>query len=328
MTQTPSVTTIGKGTGFCATAPGKRTSEPSGILVVDKPEGMTSFAVVAKVKKLLRIRKAGHCGTLDPFATGVLPVCLNQATRIVDQLLVQDKVYRCTIHFGIETDTLDRTGKVLRTIPCPPPPAEELQAAVSRFQGTYLQQVPRYAAVHVQGRRLYEWSRDGIEVEAPKREVQVYRIDLLEYRWPEATLEVHCAKGTYIRQLAADIGSVLGCGAHLTQLRRLASGSFDVASAVPLDTIEKISADQAFEGKMLSMNTALAHIPAVAIEEESLIDRLCDGYLDPAWQAGHRESFSLYRGPVRIVDTEDHLRALWWPHPEDAQGRRLRVFQY
>ena len=168
----------------------------SGVLLLDKPEACTSFRVVKEVQKLLSLHKVGHCGTLDPFATGVLVLCLNRATRIADQLLEQDKVYRFVIRLGFESDTLDREGAILPVYAGPPLSEASLQACLDRFQGTYEQQVPRYAAVKVQGQRLYEWSRKGITIAQPMREVTIYRLRLLAFHWPEASLEVHCSKGT------------------------------------------------------------------------------------------------------------------------------------
>jgi tRNA pseudouridine55 synthase len=300
----------------------------SGILVVDKPEGLTSFAVVRKVKEALRLEKAGHCGTLDPFATGVLVVCLNQATRIADQLSEQDKVYRFTIQLGMETDTLDRTGRVTRIYEGQARSEGELRCSLDHLMGSLTQEVPRYAAVRVQGKRLYEWSRRGIEVTRPKREIAVYRMELLAYRWPEATLEVRCSKGTYVRQLAADIGGLMGCGAHVTGLNRVASGPFRVEHAISMETLEETVERSCWRRKLVSMSEALSHLPAVRIEDQGLLGRLRVGNLDREWEAENQKRFEGCSQAVRLLSGEDQLEALWWPNPEAVQRRRrLRVFR-
>lgn len=185
-----------------------------GVLVLDKPEGITSAKAAAKVKKLLKPRKIGHTGTLDPFATGVLVLCLGEATRASDQIVGLDKVYRATLCFGVETDTQDRTGQVIGrsdVVFC----ENDLLGVLSAFSGVCRQTVPRFSAVRVDGRRLYELSRRGIEVDLPDREICIHSIELQSFQWPEAVVEVCCSKGTYIRQLASDIGSRLGSLAHL-----------------------------------------------------------------------------------------------------------------
>ena len=183
--------------------------ETGGILVLDKPEGFTSAKAAAKIKKLLSPRKIGHTGTLDPFATGVLVLCLNEATRAADQITNLDKVYHATLRFGVETDTLDRTGKVVRQSDRVFS-EKDLIEVLNSFAGACVQTVPRFSAVRVGGRRLYELSRKGIEVERPEREICIHSIVLNYFRWPEAAIEVCCSKGTYIRQLASDIGEKLG----------------------------------------------------------------------------------------------------------------------
>lgn len=299
--------------------------EAGGVLAVDKPEGPTSFAVVNRIKKRLRLRKAGHCGTLDPFATGLLLVCINQATRISDQLLDQDKVYRFRIRLGVETDTLDKTGKVTRTHDGPPPSKAQLQAAPDSFRGVLLQTVPRYAAVRVEGRRLYELSRKGMEVDRPQREICIRRLELLSYCWPDADFEVCCSKGTYVRQLAADIGDLLGCGAHVSELRRLSIGPFSIDRAVSFKDVDSGAETDRWERELISMNDALAHLPFVLVEDGTVLKRVQDGQISPGWEAVQKERFSGCNSPVRILGKDDRLVALWWPFPETPSQRRLRV---
>lgn len=304
-------------------------SEESGLLVVDKPEGLTSFAVVARVKRRLNLRKAGHCGTLDPFATGVLLICLNQATRIADQLLNQAKLYRFSVRLGIETDTLDRTGNVVRVCEQVVPPGEQLADVVQSFEGRQMQVVPLYSAKRIQGRRLYDWARRGIgEIELPEQEVHIHRLKLVSYQYPEIVLEAECSKGTYIRQLASDLGCKLGCGGHVSELRRLGCGRFEIERAKTLDEIMNVSSSDSPAEGIVSMNEALSHLPALVIRDEQILHRLRFGHIDPTWEMEHRGCFSDEDVPVRLVTDQDRLAALWWPHPRAGQHRRLRLFQF
>jgi tRNA pseudouridine55 synthase len=299
----------------------------SGVLVLDKPEERTSFSVVNEIKRLLRLKKVGHCGTLDPFATGVFLLCINKATRIADQLLEQDKVYRCEVRFGFESDTLDRTGKIVPIYDGPPVPEAELQQSLDRFHGAYEQQVPRYAAVKVQGRRLYALSRKGIAIDLPSRGIHIHSIKLLSFTWPEATLEVHCSKGTYIRQLAADIGRDLRCGAYVSELRRLASGPFALDQAISLEELRLAVHRQCWQENLMGMNEALAHLPLVSIAHQETRKRLQDGHLEPALEMDFQERFAGQTTPVRLVAAlNNELIALWWPHENGQKQRRLRVF--
>lgn len=308
-------------------ADNRAVSVPSGILVVDKPEGMTSFGVVKKVQRALRLEKAGHCGTLDPFATGALLICMNQATRISDLLSLQNKRYLATLRLGIETDTLDGTGKIVARHAGEPICVEAFSEVLGRFRGTFSQQVPRFAAVHVDGRRLYEYARKGIPVDAPVREVCVQNLDLIAFEWPFATVDVSCSKGTYIRQIGADIGHHLGCGAHLTSLRRLESGSFRIEQALTLDELVALRDPEELAKRIISMSEALDHLPRVVMHEERMLGRLQEGALDPDWEEVARREWPRGSPPVRILDGRQALRALWWPHQQDEHGRRLRVFR-
>jgi len=302
----------------------------SGILIVDKPEGLTSFAVVAKVKKSLDLKKAGHCGTLDPFATGVLLICVNQATRIADQLSLQDKHYRFSMRLGVETDTLDRTGQLVRTYDGPAICESNFLSAASGFVGIYRQRVPRYAAVKVQGKRLYELARKGVEVELPSRDITIHHLKLISYVWPEAVMEVCCSKGTYIRQLAADIGRELNCGAYVSELRRLASGPFDISRAISFEQFRLTPEDNCWRERLIPMNEALDHLPVIVIEDGQILQGLSNGYLDPAWAKEKRERLTQKEGPVRLLAAADRqLTALWWPEWRDDNEKRrcLRVFK-
>jgi tRNA pseudouridine55 synthase len=298
----------------------------SGVLLLDKPANISSFAAISQLKRLLNAERVGHCGTLDPFATGLLLVCLNQATRIVDQLLVQDKVYRFTMHLGVETNTLDRTGAICRRYDGKPPDEASLKQVAAVFRGRYLQQAPKYSAIKVRGRRLYEWTRQGIDMETPVRPVLIHRLELENYEWPEAVFEVHCSKGTYVRQLAADIGEKLSCGGHVSQLRRLTSGRFNIDQATTLGELKGISEDSNWRSKLLSLNEALSHLPECIMGSPAVPAFLQGGHLDADWEAHQRLALGINRqGPVRLVNGEGRLLALWWPYAQ-AGERRLRVF--
>ncbi len=205
-----------------------------GILVVDKPAGPTSSDVVQAVKRLLRADKVGHTGTLDPLATGVLPLCLGKATRLSQYLLDADKGYRATLRLGARTDTGDAEGRVVEEKPVPELGREGLEAVLASLIGEQLQKPPMYSAVKVGGERLYERARRGEQVERAARPIRIAALGLVELAPPLLVVDVVCSKGTYVRVLAEDIGERLGTAAHLAALRRTRSGGFSEADAVPL----------------------------------------------------------------------------------------------
>jgi tRNA pseudouridine55 synthase len=209
----------------------------SGVLVVDKPKGPTSHDVVDRVRRALGVRRVGHTGTLDPFATGVLPVCVGKATRLVRFLSGGTKVYVATVRLGFDTDTDDLTGTPLHEPREVWLSTEEISTALSSLVGEIEQTAPAYSAKHVAGRRLYDLAREGVAVTRPTSRVVVHEIRLLQSRGEELDLEVSCSPGTYIRALARDLGAALRTGGHLTALRRLRSGSFGIEQAVTLDAL-------------------------------------------------------------------------------------------
>jgi tRNA pseudouridine55 synthase len=298
--------------------------EQGGILILDKPEGITSAGAASRVKKLLAPRKIGHTGTLDPFATGVLVLCINEATRAADQISEMDKVYLSTIRFGIETDTLDRTGKITGQSEVTFS-ERDLTEVLQTFSGACVQETPRFSAVRVNGRRLYELSRKGIEVDRPQREICINSIELRSFEWPEAVVQICCSKGTYVRQVASDVGRKLGSGAHLSTLRRLSVGPFNVDSAVRLDP-ETTAAHVA--AGVIRLNQALCHLPEALMMDQKYLGRLRNGQLDPDWESKQRESFYAGSDAVRIVTYNNRLAALWWPNAAHDGSRRLRVFPF
>jgi len=243
-----------------------------GVLVVDKPVGPTSFAVVRRVRDLLRRlhgrkAKVGHGGTLDPLASGVLPVCIGEGTKLAPFLLDADKAYEATVRFGVETDTLDAAGAVVAERGSAGLDETTLRAALARFRGSIEQVPPMFSALKWAGRPLYDYARAGITVERQPRAVTVHELELTSWEPPHARLRVRCSKGTYVRTLAADLGAAVGTGAHLAALRRTASGPFHLAQAVTLEAVEA-AVDGGQPLPLVSLAEALAHLPAVTLPEE------------------------------------------------------------
>lgn len=212
------------------------TSLISGVLVIDKPVGPTSHTVVSRVKKILGT-KVGHTGTLDPAASGVLPLVLGRATRLAQFILAADKVYQAEIRLGVETDTYDAEGEVVAEQTVPDFSDQEIEQALDQFRGKVEQIPPMYSAIKIQGERLYKAARRNEVVERPARSIEIFRLDLAGRDEQSLKIEVHCSSGTYIRSLAHDLGQLLGCGAHLQQLRRTRTGAFDLASAITLEEV-------------------------------------------------------------------------------------------
>ena len=235
-----------------------------GVVIVDKPAGITSHDAVDRVRKLLGERKAGHTGTLDPMATGVLAVCVGEATKIASFLTGDDKVYEATMRLGVRTDTLDMTGQVLAEQE-PRATDADVKAVLAAFAGKISQVPPQYSAVKVRGKALYKWARKGIRVEAPAREVEIREILLQGIELPRVRFTVTCSKGTYIRTLCADMGDRLGCGAALEQLRRTRSGSFREEDAVRLDGDSDDGIRAKLEQGLIPMNRALPGLRDIVI---------------------------------------------------------------
>ena len=238
------------------------------ILVIDKPSGPSSFLVCRRVRGLLgkKGEKVGHGGTLDPFASGVLPICIGEDTKVVPFLLDADKTYDAVARFGVETDTLDGTGRVVAEHSLKGLDAAAIAAALAGFRGLISQVPPMYSALKREGRPLYAYARQGETVDRPARQVTIHELELVAFEPPDrARLRIRCSKGTYIRSLAADLGHGLGVGAHLLELRRTASGPFSLAQAITLDELRaRIAEGRALP--MLSALDALAHLPRVTVD--------------------------------------------------------------
>lgn len=243
----------------------------NGIIIIDKPENFTSFDVIAILRKVLKIKKIGHTGTLDPMATGVLPVLIGNATKIQDLIPNHDKEYCAKFKLGITTDTLDITGKVLsqtKSFITKP----ELMCALEKFNGEIEQTPPMYSAIQKNGVRLYDLARKGIVVEREKRTITIYKLNLLEFNEEkqEGTMLVKCSKGTYIRSLCDDIGKILGCGAVLSSLRRTMACGFEIKDSIPLNIIQNIKdiyEDQSILKKIIPVEKAFLCYSKVQVSQ-------------------------------------------------------------
>ncbi|MDP2195716.1 MAG: tRNA pseudouridine(55) synthase TruB [Rhodocyclaceae bacterium] len=236
-----------------------------GVLLLDKPLGISSNAALQKARWLFNAAKAGHTGTLDPLATGLLPLCFGEATKFSSTLLDADKTYLATVKLGVVTATADAEGQVLATHPVTTTEAD-LRAVLPRFTGAIEQVPPMYSALKRDGTPLYELARQGIEVDRMPRRVTIHALDLLGWRGDTFDLAVDCSKGTYVRTLAADIGSALGCGAHLAALRRTRVGMLDLAQAITLEAIEALPAETR-DSLLQPPDTLLAELPIAQLNE-------------------------------------------------------------
>jgi tRNA pseudouridine55 synthase len=281
----------------------------NGVVVIDKPSGPTSRDVVEEVRQTLGVRKAGHTGTLDPMATGVLPVCLGEATKLVQFLVLDSKEYRATLLLGVRTDTLDTEGIVL----CREEPRatrEQVETALNGLKGKRDQIPPRYSAVKVRGRALYDWTRRGADVEAPAREVEIYDIRIEEIRFPEVDFTVSCSKGAYIRSLCAEVGETLGCGACMSALRRTRSGNFHEEEAVALGGLTGEEKRERLSAHLLPLVELLPDVAVIDVDLP-LAQRLRNGYQpDGEVLARYHIPFLVAGDVIKITDHGGHLVAV------------------
>lgn len=243
----------------------------NGILNVMKPPGMTSFDVVASLRRILKTKKIGHTGTLDPGAVGVLPVCVGSATKAIEFMTEKDKLYRAELKLGITTDTQDITGQVTDTRKVNVTREQVLDAIMS-FVGTYSQVPPMYSAVKINGQKLYELARSGKTIEREPRVVNIYYINVIDISEEDGSVlfDVACSKGTYIRTLCADIGEKLGCGGCMSFLIRLKSGPFDLESSLTLDEIEELYSADRLKEKMFHVDRVFADLDEVVLKEAEI----------------------------------------------------------
>jgi tRNA pseudouridine55 synthase len=254
-----------------------------GVLLLDKPEGLSSNDALVRAKRLLNAEKAGHTGTLDPFATGLLPLCFGEATKFSQDLLEADKTYETTVHLGVSTNTGDTEGEVTATAEVAVTPAQ-IEAVLARFRGPIAQVPPMHSALKRDGRPLYEYARAGITLEREARQVVIHALELLSYEAPLLRLSVTCSKGTYVRVLGEDIGAALGCGAHLKTLRRTAVGRLTLDGAVTLEQFGAL--DEAQRAAALApVDALLSSFPLLNLDDE-LARRFLHGQRLPLEQSG------------------------------------------
>jgi tRNA pseudouridine55 synthase len=308
-----------------------------GFLIVDKPEGITSLDVVREVKRRLGVRKAGHIGTLDPFATGVLPIALNEGTKLIPFLNEEPKRYEGILMLGEETTTDDCTGDVISKYPWGGVCREALEIAFQSFCGRIQQVPPMFSAVKVDGKPLYRLARKGIEVERKEREIHVFEIQIDAMDLPRVRFRVSCSKGTYVRTLAKDIGRKVGCGAHLIQLRRVQSGLFSIGKAMGWEELKGLSVNSAsLRSRLIPLEDALPGLPEV-IGDQRLVQkvRLGQGALVRDLSPQSLSTFdrgkwvkitSPGEGLVAILRSEIKHSDIPWTDSDSVVFRPLRVF--
>jgi tRNA pseudouridine55 synthase len=282
-----------------------------GVLLLDKATGMTSNDALQKARRLYNAAKAGHTGTLDPLATGLLPLCFGEATKFAGELLDADKTYIATVQLGVTTDTADAEGKVLETRPVTSSQAD-VEAVLQRFLGDIEQVPPMHSALKRAGKPLYEYARAGIEVERAARPVRIHSLSLLGWRGENFDLEVACSKGTYVRTLAADIGAALGCGAHLSALRRTRIGALDIADAVGLAALDALElADR--DARLQAPDALLAKLPRADISEADSLRVLHGQGIRWVGEVGHR--YRIYGPESRFLGLGE-VNADGWLNPK------------
>jgi len=291
-----------------------------GILNINKATGMTSHDVVAKIRKLLKQKRVGHAGTLDPAASGVLPICVGQGTRVAEYLSESGKAYQAEIVLGVVTDTYDSQGTIVRTASLTVlgvNPMMNNEEALQQFIGPQMQMPPRYSAIKIQGRPAYKLARAGEEIPLQPRPITISKLEILQWRPPRLTLAIECSKGTYVRSLAYDLGELLGCGAHLGALLRTRSGPFTLSESITLEELELAIEAGTVQEYVHPADLALHQYPALMLDDAA-VERVLHGnafkYDDP-----HRHTYSdLARvydavGRFLAIAQWDAERGLWQP---------------
>lgn len=238
-----------------------------GIILLDKRLGVSSNKALQEVRRLFNANKAGHTGSLDPLATGLLPLCFGEATKVSALMLDDDKRYQVTVKLGVMTDTGDAEGQIIETRPVPPLSIEQIQACLEQFKGTQAQVPPMYSALKYNGKKLYELARDGITIERKVRDITIYELNLLEFISETLMLDVACSKGTYIRSLAEDIGHNLGCGGTVTTLRRTQAGQFHLHEAKTIEQLNAMTSDE-LHATLQATDKPLEKLPAIHLLPE------------------------------------------------------------
>lgn len=282
-----------------------------GFVIIDKPTGWTSHDVVARVRRIVEEKRVGHAGTLDPSATGVLPVAVGNATRAIEYLAEADKAYTAEVTFGVVTDSADREGEMIATADATHLTRDAVEAAVATFQGPLQQVPPMHSAIKVDGKRLYEHARKGETIDIEPRQVTIHEIRVVGWQVPVATIEVTCSKGTYIRSLARDIGERLGTGAHLSALRRTRVGSFGLDKAISLDDL----AARGFDAVAMPPDTAMSHLPRLDLSVEASAD----------WREGRTVPAPGATGTLRVYDASGAWVGVGQAVPYQDRVRPVKV---
>ena len=307
-----------------------------GLLVIDKPIGMTSLDAVRIIKARWSLRKAGHVGTLDPFATGVLPIVMDEGTKLVPFLREDPKEYEAVMKLGEETTTDDYTGEISRRGSWEELTEETIREAFRSFQGRMLQRPPMFSAVKVKGKPLYRMARKGIEIDREEREVQLYELQVHEVDLPLVHFSVSCSKGTYIRALARDLGRTMGCGAHLLSLRRTRSGSFTIQQALSIEAVKTLSGREVLRSFLIPFKEVLSNLPEV-VGEERLLRKVRHGremrvgdfdpQILPCFEKGEwLRMTSPEEGLVAILRSEMKREEMGQADPKEVVFRPIRVF--
>ena len=281
----------------------------SGIINVYKEKGFTSFDVVAKLRGILKTKKIGHTGTLDPDAEGVLPVCIGRATKVCDILTDKDKVYEAVMLLGVETDTQDTSGEILKELPVGVS-EEAVKEAILSFVGEYAQVPPMYSALKVNGKKLYELAREGKTVERKARNVQIFSIEILEMNLPKVRMSVHCSKGTYIRTLCHDIGQKLGCGGCMDKLLRTKVGVFELADTLKLAEIDALAKEGLVEERIISVDELFEDYAKVWMKQE----------FDVVVHNGNRVKRKMFE--EKLSSNTERLRVY------DSKGEFVGIYEY
>lgn len=305
----------------------------SGVLVVDKPVGLTSHDVVQIIRRGTGIRRAGHTGTLDPRASGVLVVLVGPAVRLSEFVSAADKRYQATLRLGTSTDTYDAEGQIMRSAPVDDISEEQFDEIIKNYEGEIEQVPPPYSSVKVKGRKAYEHARNGEEVELKPRKINVYNLEILEWAPPEAVLDVYCSSGTYVRSLANDLGDDLGTGAYLIGLRRTKSGRFTLRDAVPLRQLQDAFLAGEWSRYLIPAAEALADWPGIELDEE-LVEKVRHGHRIPAGDnveelidpTNHPFAEEGQQGLVRAITEQGDLVAILGFVEEDNEWQPKKVF--
>ncbi len=290
-----------------------------GILNINKATGMTSHDVVARVRKTLHQRRVGHAGTLDPAASGVLPICVGHGTRVAEYLSESGKAYQAEITFGVVTDSYDAEGSIIRTADPGDLTLARIEETVPHFLGPQMQLPPRYSAIKIQGQPAYKRVRSGEEVTLEARRIEIQQLQILAWEAPKLTLAVECSKGTYIRSLAYDLGEYLGCGAYLSALIRTRSGPFTLAASITLEQLAEASEQGTIADHLFAADSTLQEYPALTLDAAT-IARVLHGN---AFRSGDPQPIA---DLARIYDTEGHFLAIAaWDH-QHQQWQPKKVF--